>query len=43
MIMVTKTNFVLKVQDAKLADVQKVLKDAHITVLSIVEIHLEKA
>jgi hypothetical protein len=43
MIMVTKTNFVLKTQDAKLADVQKALKDAHIAVLSIVEIHREEA
>lgn len=43
MIMVTKTNFVLKIQDAKLADVQKALKDARITVLSIVEIHQEEA
>jgi len=27
--MATKTNFILKVQDAKLADVQKALKDAN--------------
>ena len=26
--MATKSNFILKVQDAKLADVQKALKDA---------------
>jgi hypothetical protein len=43
MVMVTKTNFVLKIQDAKLADVQKALKDAHISVLSIVEIHQEES
>ncbi len=39
----TKTNFILKVQDAKLADVQKALKDANITVVSIMEIHKEEA
>ncbi len=41
--MATKTNFILKVQDAKLADVQKALKDANITVVSIMEIHKEEA
>jgi hypothetical protein len=41
--MATKTNFILKVQDAKLADIQKVLKDANITVLSILEVHKEEA
>ena len=42
-IMATKTNFILKVQDAKLADVQKALKDANINVVSIMEIHKEEA
>jgi hypothetical protein len=41
--MATKTNFILKVQDAKLADVQKALKDANINVVSIMEIHREEA
>jgi uncharacterized protein YaaQ len=41
-IMATKTNFILKVQDAKLADVQKALKDANINVVSILEIHKEE-
>ena len=40
--MATKTNFILKVQDAKLADVQKALKDANINVVSIMEIHREE-
>jgi hypothetical protein len=39
----TKTNFILKVSDAKLADVQKALKDANITVVSIMELHKEEA
>ena len=39
----TKTNFILKVSDAKLADVQKALKDANITVVSIMEVHKEEA
>jgi len=42
-VMATKTNFILKVQDAKLADVQKALKDANINVVSILEIHKEEA
>lgn len=42
-LMATKTNFILKVQDAKLADVQKALKDANINVVSILEIHKEEA
>jgi hypothetical protein len=42
-IMATKSNFILKVQDAKLADVQKALKDANINVVSIMEIHKEEA
>ena len=41
--MATKMNFILKVQDAKLADVQKALKDANINVVSILEIHKEEA
>jgi hypothetical protein len=41
--MATKVNFILKVQDAKLADVQKALKDANINVVSIMEIHKEEA
>ena len=41
--MVIKTNFMLKIQDAKIADIQKALLDAHITVLSIVEVHKEEA
>ena len=41
--MATKTNFFLKVQDAKLADVQKALKDANINVVSIMEVHKEEA
>jgi uncharacterized protein YaaQ len=43
MLMATKTNFILKVQDAKLAEVQKALKDANINVVSIMEIHKEEA
>jgi hypothetical protein len=42
-VMATKTNFILKVQDAKLADVQKALKDANVNVVSIMEIHKEEA
>jgi hypothetical protein len=42
-IMATKMNFILKVQDSKLADIQKALKDANITVVSIMEIHKEEA
>ncbi len=41
-VMATKTNFILKVQDAKLADVQKALKEANITVVSILEVHKEE-
>lgn len=41
--MATKTNFILKVQDSKLADVQKALKDANVNVVSIMEIHREEA
>jgi hypothetical protein len=42
-VMATKTNFILKVSDAKLADVQKALKDANIAVVSIMEVHKEEA
>jgi len=41
--MATRTNFILKVQDAKLADIQKALKDANINVVSIMEVHKEEA
>jgi hypothetical protein len=41
-VMATKSNFILKVQDAKLADVQKALKDANINVVSILEVHKEE-
>jgi len=41
--MAIKTNFILKVSDAKLADVQKALKDANINVVSILEVHKEEA
>jgi len=41
--MATKANFILKVTDAKLPDVQKALKDAGINVVSIMEIHKEEA
>jgi hypothetical protein len=41
--MATKSNFILKLQDAKLADVQKALKDANINVVSVLEIHKEES
>jgi hypothetical protein len=41
-VMAMKTNFILKVQDAKLADVQKALKEANINVVSILEVHKEE-
>jgi hypothetical protein len=41
--MATKSNFILNVQDAKLADVQKALKDANVNVVSIMEIHKEES
>ena len=41
--MSVKTNYILKVSDAKLADIQKALKDANISVVSIMEIHKEDA
>jgi len=40
--MPTKHNFILKVIDARLSDVRKVLKDAGINVASIVEIQKEE-
>ncbi len=40
--MAIKANFILKVQDAKLADVQKALKEANINVVSILEVHKEE-
>ncbi len=39
--MPTKHSFMLKVIDARMGDVRKVLKDAGINVVSIVEIHKE--
>jgi hypothetical protein len=41
--MTVKSNFILKVQDAKLADIQKALKEANINVVSILEIYKEEA
>jgi hypothetical protein len=38
-----KANFMLKVEDAKAADVQKALKEAGISVRSIQELHKEEA
>lgn len=35
-------NFILKVEDAKLADIQKALKEAGIKVRSIQEVYKEK-
>lgn len=40
--MATKHNFILKVIDARMSDVRKVLKDAGINVASIVEVHKEE-
>lgn len=37
-----QSNFILKVENAKLPDVQKALKGAGVKVKSIVEIHKEK-
>jgi hypothetical protein len=41
--MATKTDFVLKIQNSKLADVQKALSDTNIAIISVVEIHKEEA
>jgi len=35
-------NYILKVQDAKAADIQKALKAAGINVISIIEVYKEK-
>lgn len=40
--MAVKANYIVKVQDAKLADIQKALKDANINVVSILEVHKEE-
>jgi hypothetical protein len=40
--MATKHNFMLKVIDSKMGDVRKALKEAGITVVSIVEVHKEE-
>ena len=39
--MATRHNFMLKVIDARMSDVRKVLKDAGINVVSIVEVYKE--
>ncbi len=36
-------NYILKVQDAKLSDIQKALQSAGIKVVSIIEVHKEGA
>lgn len=36
------SNFMLKVEDAKLPDVQKALKEAGIKIRSIIELHKEE-
>lgn len=41
--MATNNNYIVKVTDAKLTDVQKALEQAGITVRSIVEIFKEEA
>ena len=38
----TRSNFMLKVEDAKAADISKALKEAGITVRSIQEVHKEE-
>lgn len=38
----TNVNYVLKVRDAKLVDIQKALQQAGIQVRSIIEIHKEE-
>ncbi len=40
--MAVNSNFLVKVADAKLSDVQKALQEAGITVRSIIEIHKEE-
>jgi hypothetical protein len=39
--MATQHNFMLKVIDARMSDVRKVLKDAGVNVVSIVEVYKE--
>lgn len=41
--MATNANFLVKVTDAKLPDVQKALQEAGITIRSIIEVHKEEA
>jgi hypothetical protein len=41
--MTVKANFILKIQNAKIADIQKALTDAKIDILSIVEVYSEEA
>ena len=40
--MATKHNFMLKVVDARMGEVRKILKEAGINVVSIVEVHKEE-
>ena len=40
--MATQRNFMLKVIDARMSDVRKVLKDAGVNVVSIVEVYKEE-
>ena len=40
--MSTKHSFMLKVIDARMSDVRKVLKDAGINIVSIAEVHKEE-
>lgn len=37
-----KSNYILKVEDAKTVDIQKALQAANIKVASIIEVHKEK-
>ena len=39
--MATQRNFMLKVIDARMGDIRKVLKDAGVNVVSIVEVYKE--
>ncbi|HSW62903.1 MAG TPA: hypothetical protein VLH56_06310 [Dissulfurispiraceae bacterium] len=41
--MAVNSNFLVKVTDAKLSDVQKALQEAGITIRSIIEVHKEEA
>ena len=40
--MATQRNFMLKVIDSRMSDVRKVLKDAGVNVVSIVEVYKEE-